>query len=37
MKYNDIDFICTLDREYLDKLSEEYGIDWGEIEFELED
>lgn len=37
MKYNDLDFICTLDREYLDKLSEEYGIDWGEIEFEFED
>lgn len=37
MKYNDLDFICILDREYLDKLSKTYGIDWGEIDFEFEE
>lgn len=33
MRYNDIEPL-KLDREYLDSLSEKYGIDWGDLEIE---
>lgn len=37
MKYNDLDFIGILDKQYLDSLSEKYWIDWGDIDFEFEE